>query len=173
MDVSVHSGEAHTMQRPHNRHWQAPLNKRGYVMHLKIGEVSKHTGLTVRTLHHYDSLGLLVPSTRSNVGYRLYDLADMRRLLHIQVLCSFGFSLEEIGTFLMNESDDLRDTIKHQIMELDRQIAVATELRARFKILASNHANNTKSGLDYWLVTLKLMNKYNNKRLPCEKFANS
>ena len=50
---------------------------------LKVGELARRTGLTVRTLHHYDAIGLLRPSERSESGYRLYGDADMRRLYRI------------------------------------------------------------------------------------------
>src|ERR687896_644240 len=50
---------------------------------LKIGDVARASGLTVRTLHHYDEIGLLVPSARSDAGYRLYSEADVRRLYRI------------------------------------------------------------------------------------------
>ena len=49
-------------------------------MRLKVGELARRTGLTVRTLHHYDEIGLLAPSQRSDSGYRLYSQADVQRL---------------------------------------------------------------------------------------------
>jgi hypothetical protein len=49
-------------------------------MALKIGELARRTGLTVRTLHHYDAIGLLKPSARSDAGYRLYGRNDVARL---------------------------------------------------------------------------------------------
>lgn len=49
-------------------------------MALKIGELARRTGLTVRALHHYDAIGLLTPSARSDAGYRLYNDADVARL---------------------------------------------------------------------------------------------
>ena len=49
-------------------------------MQLKIGELAKRSGLTVRALHHYDSIGLLSPSARTDAGYRLYNRADIARL---------------------------------------------------------------------------------------------
>ena len=49
-------------------------------MALKIGELARRTGLTVRALHHYNAIGLLVPSARSDNGYRLYDGESLARL---------------------------------------------------------------------------------------------
>jgi DNA-binding transcriptional MerR regulator len=53
---------------------------------MTVGRVAKATGLTVRTLHHYDELGLLVAGGRTEAGYRLYDQDDLRRLFHIVAL---------------------------------------------------------------------------------------
>ena len=55
-------------------------------MLLKVGELAKRSGLTVRALHHYDSIGLLHPSGRSESGYRLYSRDDVARLHGIQTL---------------------------------------------------------------------------------------
>jgi DNA-binding transcriptional MerR regulator len=55
-------------------------------MLLNVGDLAKRCGLTVRMLHHYDAIGLLTPSARSNSGYRLYDKADIARLHQIQAL---------------------------------------------------------------------------------------
>jgi DNA-binding transcriptional MerR regulator len=54
-------------------------------MLLKVGDLARRTGLTVRTLHHYDEVGLLKPSGRSDAGYRLYSQADVQRLHGIQI----------------------------------------------------------------------------------------
>jgi DNA-binding transcriptional MerR regulator len=47
---------------------------------MKVGELARRTGLTVRTLHHYDEIGLLSPSARTESGHRLYGQADVLRL---------------------------------------------------------------------------------------------
>ncbi len=67
---------------------------------LKIGELAKRTGLTVRTLHHYDQVGLLTPANRSRAGYRLYDEKDLHRLQQIMSMRALGLSLQEIGEML-------------------------------------------------------------------------
>jgi MerR family transcriptional regulator, thiopeptide resistance regulator len=66
----------------------------------RIGEVAAATGLTVRTLHHYDEIGLLRPSERSDAGYRLYSDADVRRLYRIVAFRRLDFALDEIGALL-------------------------------------------------------------------------
>ena len=67
---------------------------------LTVGQVAESLGVTVRTLHHYDEIGLVVPSARSRAGYRLYTEEDLRRLQHVVVYRRLGLPLEEIGTIL-------------------------------------------------------------------------
>jgi DNA-binding transcriptional MerR regulator len=67
---------------------------------LTVGQVAQSLGVTVRTLHHYDEIGLVVPSGRSAAGYRLYTEADLRRLQHVVVYRRLGLPLEEIGEML-------------------------------------------------------------------------
>ncbi len=67
---------------------------------LKVGQLARRTGLTVRTLHHYDEIGLLTPSARSPSGYRLYDDADVARLQRIVALRQLGFSLDHVRACL-------------------------------------------------------------------------
>src|SRR5262245_33418515 len=63
---------------------------------LKVGELAKRTGLTVRTLHHYDAIGVLKPSLHSGSGYRLYAAQDIARLQQVLSLRQLGFSLDEV-----------------------------------------------------------------------------
>ncbi len=63
---------------------------------LKVGDLARRTGLTVRALHHYDDIGLLKPSLRTESGHRLYTSGDVARLQQILSLRQIGFSLDEI-----------------------------------------------------------------------------
>ena len=65
-----------------------------------MGEFARLAGITVRTLHHYDQLGLLSPARRSGAGYRLYTTTDLNRLQQIMSLRYLGLPLEEIGAML-------------------------------------------------------------------------
>jgi DNA-binding transcriptional MerR regulator len=67
-----------------------------------VGQVAEQFDVTVRTLHHYDEIGLLSPSERSPAGYRLYTDEDVTLLQHIVVYRRLGFGLEEIGLLLDN-----------------------------------------------------------------------
>ena len=72
----------------------------------KIGELATRTGLTVRTLHHYDEIRLLSPVERSHGGHRVYGEADVRRLYRIVSLRSLGFPLDAIAAALDHEDSD-------------------------------------------------------------------
>lgn len=71
-------------------------------MAMTVSQVARGTGVSVRTLHYYDELGLLCPSARSEAGYRLYGPADLERLQQILFFRELGFALEEI-TRIVNE----------------------------------------------------------------------
>src|SRR5699024_6647444 len=75
---------------------------------MRIGEVSQCSGVSVRMLRHYDSLGLVRPSGRTSAGYREYADEDLRRSLHLEALRSLGLSLAQAGRALNGgeESDD-------------------------------------------------------------------
>jgi DNA-binding transcriptional MerR regulator len=69
-------------------------------MALTVGELTKLTGVTVRTLHHYDELGLVSPSQRTRAGYRLYSDSDVLRLHQVLLFRELGLPLEEIACAL-------------------------------------------------------------------------
>ncbi|MGN7969169.1 MerR family transcriptional regulator [Microbacterium sp. 22296] len=67
---------------------------------MQIGELAERTGLSIRTLRHYDEIGLLRPSARSDGGFRLYTVDDESRLLLIRRMKPLGYSLEQMGELL-------------------------------------------------------------------------
>src|SRR5260370_5665552 len=66
----------------------------------RVGEFATLTGVSIRTLHHYDQLGLLRPAEHSEAGYRLYSARDLLRLQQILALRYLGFALKHIGSLL-------------------------------------------------------------------------
>ena len=98
-----------------------------------VGALAQATGVTVRTLHHYDELGLLVPSARSEAGYRLYDEAAVERLYRIRALQSLGLSLEEVADTL--EGAPLAEVVARQLEALDRELEHGRVLRLRLLAL--------------------------------------
>ena len=79
-----------------------------------VGQAAEAVGVTVRTLHHYDEIGLLSPSVRSTGGYRLYDEVDVARLRTIVVYRRLGFSLDEVRTLLHDPDADVAEHLRRQ-----------------------------------------------------------
>ncbi|MES2016754.1 MAG: MerR family transcriptional regulator [Pseudomonadota bacterium] len=129
-------------------------------MMLKVGELAKRAGLTVRALHHYDSIGLLSPSARSDAGYRLYDVTDIARLHQIQAMRRFGMPLSDIGSFLASAGSHLPAIVDQQIAALDQQIAQAGLLRDQLAHLRRQLAEGEQPDLADWLTTLENMTMY-------------
>src|SRR6266567_1772938 len=93
-------------------------------------EFSELTGVTVRTLHHYDRLGLLKPSRYTGAGYRLYGDGDLARLEQIVALKFIGFSLKEIKDLLKRDSFDMSVALRRQreaIEEKRRRLELAIQ----------------------------------------------
>lgn len=102
---------------------------------LKIGDLARRTGLTSRTLRHYDQLGLLVPSGRTSGDVRLYGTDDVGRLLAIQHLKSLGLSLTDIGSALDDPSFDAGSALDDHIALVEDRIAAETDLLVRLRRL--------------------------------------
>ena len=88
---------------------------------MQIQEFAQRTGVTVRTLHHYDRLGLLRPGGRTSSGYRLYGEQELIRLQQIATLKFIGCSLKEIKAVLSGPSSDLGATLQLQREALERK----------------------------------------------------
>ena len=129
-------------------------------MLLKIGELAKHTGLTVRTLHHYDAIDLLKPSHRSESDYRLYSTEDVARLHGIQTLRHLGLPLNEIASLLDGQVADPLQIINQQMRALDQEIARSTALRTRLALMQERLQGGAQPEMAEWLTTLSLMNTY-------------
>jgi DNA-binding transcriptional MerR regulator len=114
----------------------------------RIGEVAERTGLTRRTLRHYEELGLLTPSGRSWGDYRLYDEADLLRLLQIQNLKVLGLSLPEIGNALADPAMDAAATLRSHLAHLEERIADERRLAERLAGLAATPERSWDDVLD-------------------------
>src|SRR5438105_8706926 len=100
----------------------------------RIGELAAATGVTVRALHHYDEIGLLVPR-RSEAGQRLYTQADLLRLYQIVALRRLGVALPEIAARLDTLEFDPREVVRRQLAELRRQMELQERLQVRLTVV--------------------------------------
>ncbi|MEM6436262.1 MAG: MerR family transcriptional regulator [Cyanobacteria bacterium P01_D01_bin.115] len=103
---------------------------------LKIGELAKQTGLSIRTLHYYDEIGLLVPSHRTEADHRLYSNEDIIRLQQILSLRQLGLSLSEIRECLVSPGYSLPQVIDLHRDRLREQIALSQTLLKRLSGIA-------------------------------------
>lgn len=91
-------------------------------MSYSVGRVAGFAGVTVRTLHHYDEVGLLVPSERSHAGHRLYGDADLDRLQRILFYRELGFPLDEVAALLDDPDADPQEHLRRQYEVLASRI---------------------------------------------------
>ncbi|MCL2379040.1 MAG: MerR family transcriptional regulator [Defluviitaleaceae bacterium] len=97
--------------------------------YMRIGEIAKKAGVTVRTISYYDKEGLLTPSSQSEGGYRLYADKDMVKLIQILMLKELGFSLGEIKKRLtkLDTPEDVRAMLTEQASHIRKKIEALTE----------------------------------------------
>ena len=116
-----------------------------------VSEVSRLTGISVRTLHHYDAIGLLHPTAVTKAGYRMYDDAALCRLQSILLFRELQFPLKEIKTMLDSPSFDPSEALAQQIhlLELQRRhidelISFAREIQEKGVKPMAFHAFDNK-----------------------------
>ena len=89
---------------------------------MTVAQMSKRTGVSVRTLHHYDQIGLLKPIDVTDAGYRLYDDTALDKLYMILVYRELGLSLHEIGSILDAPDYDRNWVLEHQIKLMQERV---------------------------------------------------
>src|SRR5262245_5770277 len=104
---------------------------------LKVGELAKRTGLTIRTLHHCDEIGLLKPSLHTESGHRIYTAADVARLQQVLSLRQLGFGLEEVRACLDRPEFAPLEVIRLHVARLREQIELQRGLCERLEGLAT------------------------------------
>jgi MerR family transcriptional regulator, thiopeptide resistance regulator len=128
-----------------------------------IGALAQASGLTVRTLHHYDRIGLLTPEGRTASGHRRYRERDLRRLYRIRALRALGLSLEAITGVLAGQGDGLaefRELLTAQLRDVDEQVARLRELRGRIGDLLQQIEVRRMPDADQFMATLELISVY-------------
>ncbi len=127
----------------------------------KVGELAERTGLTVRTLHHYDAIGLLGPSGRTDSahgsGHRLYTAADVARLQQILSLKLLGFALEQIREYLSRATYDPREVVRLHLARVRGQAAELKRLEDRLAALSDAMEKAAIVSADEFLTTIQEM----------------
>lgn len=130
-----------------------------------IGELASATGLTVRTLHHYEQIGLLVASDRSAAGHRRYSDADVERLYRIRLLSTMGLSLAEVGRALDDPAWDLHAVVSTHLHDLERRLDTGARLRGRLVRLVADNSGDTIADLFAVLEDMNMLDHPIRKRI--------
>jgi len=124
---------------------------------LKVGELARRTGLTVRTLHHYDEIGLLKPSLHTESGHRLYTAGDVARLQQVLSLRQLAFSLEEVRACLDRPGFSPLEVIGLHVARLRDQMELQRKLCDRLEALATHFRAAAEVSADEFIRTIEEM----------------
>ena len=113
-----------------------------------VSEVSRLTGISIRALHHYDTIGLLPPSAITEAGYRLYDEAALKRLQTIMLFRELEMPLAEIKALLDSPSFDEKSAMKDQVKLLKLKAARLIRLIEHTEKLMKGEGNMDFSAFD-------------------------
>lgn len=131
---------------------------------LKIGELARETGLTVRALHHYDEIGLLSPSFRTISNHRLYTDKDIQQLQKIMLLQLLGFSLAEIKICLEKEDFPFEAMAKSHLnrlrIEMQSQKVLCNRIESVMAALNHKHALSSKDNAIETIRAIIMYEKY-------------
>lgn len=121
---------------------------------LTVGELAKHGGVSRTTLLYYERIGLLVPSARSDAGYRLYTDADAARLLQVREYRTSGLTLEAIAILLGNR--DRAGVIAQRLDAIRHEMAILTEQQAvLLRLLGHRNASAQVMNKQRWSDLLR------------------
>ena len=123
---------------------------------LTIGEFSRLSHVSPRMLRHYDALGLLRPEAVGENGYRYYRQEQLSALIRIQCLCSYGFSLHEIGPLLYLEDGELLlERLRQRRLALQRELEAKKELLRQLEMDILRLEGGTTMENTYHVVLLE------------------
>jgi len=115
---------------------------------LKVGQLARRTGVSVRTLHYYDAIGLLTPSEHTFTGHRLYTASDVARLQQIVSLRQLGLSLEQIRECLDRGDVVPAEVVEQHLARVREQITLQERLCRQLERVAWALRSNGTASLD-------------------------
>ena len=130
---------------------------------LKVGELARRSGVSVRTLHYYEEIGLLTPSEHTPTGHRLYSVEDVKRLQQIVSLRQLGLSLSEIRVCLAARSFDPADVVDRHLARVRQQTELQRQLCERLERVSRSLRSSGSPPLDDLLQAIevtKMLEKY-------------
>ncbi len=123
---------------------------------MKVGGLARRTGLSVRTLHHYDEIGLLAPAERTASGHRLYGQDEVRRLQQIASLRQLGLSLEDISACLDRSDYSLERVLDLQIQRIRQSLARQERLCRLLEALKARVERREDLGIEELAETIQM-----------------
>lgn len=124
---------------------------------VRIGDVAAASGLSVRTLHHYEDIGLIEPDARSDAGHRLYGPTAMARIYRVQLLRRLGLSLDAVARALDDPAWDLTHALAHHRDALDRSLGATARLRSQVDALLASLERGDTADVDALISILEDM----------------
>ena len=120
-----------------------------YCLHMKIGKLSKISGVSIDTVRYYEKRGLILSPARSQAGYRIYNPQDISRLNFIVQAKSLGFTLEEIKQLLDLQANgkacvEVREVAESKAADIAVRIEKLTHMRETLLSLAKACAQSSK-----------------------------
>jgi DNA-binding transcriptional MerR regulator len=134
----------------------------------KVGELARQSGLSIRTLHYYEEIGLLRPSGRTEAGHRIYDEQDLSRLQRILSLRQLGFSLEEIQACLDKPEYALLPLVELHLSRLAGQITLFQRLHLRLSTIRERLQTDDAIPSGQILAALEAMTMLENYLTPAQ-----
>lgn len=122
---------------------------------MKVGELAKRTGLSVRTLHYYDEIGLLPPSRHTRSRHRLYGVPELLRLQQIKSMRQLGFSLDEIRALLQQRELSPHRVLELHVRRLREQIEGQRRLCALLESLAASISSRATVSADELILAIE------------------
>ncbi|MBO0805421.1 MAG: MerR family transcriptional regulator [Nocardiopsaceae bacterium] len=117
----------------------------------KVGELARATGLTVRTLHHWEEVGLVSPQ-RTVTGHRVYASGDVTRLYQVLALRQTGLGLDEIAALLAGDAPSPRETLRRHLRAVEADLRRRLELRDRLSRVLDALERENNDGADVSLL---------------------
>lgn len=133
-----------------------------------VKDLSKLTGVSVQTLHHYDRIGLLKPSMRAPNGYRLYSEGDLLRLQQIIALKFFGFELSQIKQLLAGKIG-LKEHFDMQVKALEQKASKLMDASNTLKSIVSDLGDNESIPIENIINLIEVYNMAKNLEHPWVK----
>ena len=121
----------------------------------KVGELAEAAGVTVRTLHHFDAIGLVSPAERSTAGHRLYTADDVRRLYRVLALRQLGVPLAGIVSSVDSDGAALTVVVTEQLGQVERQLGRLRQTHRQLLGLARTVRESREPSIDQLLTTME------------------